>query len=69
MKIKIISGSLSQINSTLDIYGHDHYIDDGGFLNVDEIGVECLEKILVFKYDIIEGKSITPKDIYLMPEK
>ncbi len=69
MKINILSGSLSQINSTLDAYGYEHYIDNSGFLNVDEIGVECLEKTLGIKYEIIEGKNVTARDIYLLPKK
>lgn len=69
MRIKIISGSLSEIDKTLNDYECEHYIDNDGFFVTDEVGVECLEKILGIKYEIIEGKSITPKDIYFMTER
>lgn len=71
MRIRIISGSLSQINSTLDTYGYEHFIDNDNLLNVDEEGVRCLRETLGIKYEYVDGYKITVKDIYqhLMPEK
>lgn len=63
MKIKIISGNLSKINSTLELYGHD-YNYEKDCLVVDEEGCKCLEVILDIKYDIIEGSNPTAQDIY-----
>ena len=64
MKVKIISGSLSEIDRILDGYGHEHYINENNLLVVDKDGIECLERILGIRYEFIEGKSVTSQDIY-----
>ena len=71
MRIRIISGSLSEIDRTLNDYGHEHHIDNDNLLNVDEEGVKCLERELGIRYETVDGYEITPEDIYkqFMTEK